>query len=149
MWVPKLKPTPYKACERDTPQTPNLNKRKRDFYEKKTNRKQKTKRDIFLKIRVTEEELEAFRRKYKNSRCKSFSDFVRRCVFDGLILLIDKEKMQGLYSMLNSINNNVNQIKVRVTKNDDAYADDFKEIEERILEIWRILFFFQKLAPME
>ena len=116
---------------------------------KKTNRKQKNKRDIFLKIRVTEEELEAFQRKYKNSRCKSFSDFVRRCVFDGLILLIDKEKMQGLYSMLNSINNNVNQIKVRVTKNDDAYADDFKEIEERILEIWRILFFIQKLAPRE
>ena len=115
----------------------------------KTNKKQKNKRDIFLKIRVTEEELEAFRRKYKNSRCKSFSDFVRRCVFDGLILLIDNEKMQGLYSMLNSINNNVNQIKVRVTKNDDAYADDFKEIEERILEIWRILFFFQKPAPME
>ena len=56
--------------------------------------------------------------------------------------------MQGLYSMLNSINNNVNQIKVRVTTNDDTYADDFKEIEERILEIWRILF-FQKLAPRE
>ncbi|MEE0503194.1 MAG: hypothetical protein UC704_12435 [Ruminococcus sp.] len=51
--------------------------------------------------------------------------------------------MQRLYSMLNSINNNVNQIKVRVTKNDDTYADDFKEIEERILEIWRILFFFR------
>ena len=116
---------------------------------RKTNKKQKNKRDIFLKIRVTEEELEAFKCKYKNSRCKSFSDFVRRCVFDGLILLIDKEKMQGLYSMLNSINNNVNQIKVRVTKNDDAYADDFKEIEEHILEIWRILFFFQKLAPKE
>ena len=116
---------------------------------RKTNKKQKNKRDIFLKIRVTEEELEAFKRKYKNSRCKSFSDFVRRCVFDGLILLIDNEKMQGLYSMLNSINNNVNQIKVRVTKNDDTYADDFKEIEERILEIWRILFFFQKLAPRE
>ena len=116
---------------------------------RKTNKKQKNKRDIFLKIRVTEEELEAFKRKYKNSRCKSFSDFVRRCVFDGLILLIDKEKIQGLYSMLNSINNNVNQIKVRVTKSDDAYADDFKEIEERILEIWRILFFFQKLAPRE
>ena len=83
---------------------------------KKTNRKQKTKRDIFLKIRVTEEELEAFQRKYKNSRCKSFSDFVRRCVFDGLILLIDKEKVQGLYSMLNSINNNVDQIKLKSQK---------------------------------
>lgn len=71
---------------------------------RKTNKKQKNKRNIFLKIRVTEEELEAFKRKYKNSRCKSFSDFVRRCVFDGLILLIDNEKMQRLYSMLNSIN---------------------------------------------
>ncbi len=35
VWVQKLKTTQYKACERDTPQTPNLNKRKRDFYEKK------------------------------------------------------------------------------------------------------------------
>lgn len=35
VWVQKLKTTQYKACERDTPQTPNLNKRKRDYYEKK------------------------------------------------------------------------------------------------------------------
>ena len=102
---------------RGTPLRPRIRIKEREiFMRKKTNRKQKTKRDIFLKIRVTEEELEAFQRKYKNSRCKSFSDFVRRCVFDGLILLIDKEKVQGLYSMLNSINNNVDQIKLKSQK---------------------------------
>lgn len=53
---------------------------------KKANRRQKTKRDIFLKIRVTEEELEAFKRKYKNSGMRTFSGFVRAMLLDGYIV---------------------------------------------------------------
>lgn len=52
---------------------------------KRANKKLKKKRDIFLKIRVSEEELEAFKRKFNNSGMKTFSGFLRAMIFDGHI----------------------------------------------------------------
>ena len=103
-------------------------------------------RNHFMKIRLTQQENDYFMEKYKNSRCDNFSDFVRRCIFDGVILQIDKDKLQDMFRKLNGINNNVNQMKLRVTKNDDTYLKDFEEIEEQIYAIWRIDMFIRRLA---
>ena len=103
-------------------------------------------RNRFMKIRLTQQEYDYIMEKYKNSRCENFSDFVRRCIFDGVILQIDKDKLQDMFRKLNGINNNVNQMKLRVTKNDDTYLKDFQEIEEQIYAIWRIDMFIRRLA---
>ena len=103
-------------------------------------------RNHFMKIRLTQQEYDYFMEKYKNSRCENFSDFVRRCIFDGVILQIDKDKLQDMFRKLNGINNNVNQMKLRVTKTDDTYLKDFQEIEEQIYAIWRIDMFIRRLA---
>ena len=63
-----------------------------------------------------------------------------------VILQIDKDKLQDMYRKINGINNNVNQMKLRVTKNDDIYLKDFQEIEEKIYAIWRIDMFIRRLA---
>ena len=103
-------------------------------------------RTRFMKLRLTQQEYDYIMEKYKNSRCDNFSDFVRRCIFDGVILQIDKDKLQDMFRKLNGINNNVNQMKLRVTKNDDTYLKDFQEIEEQIYAIWRIDMFIRRLA---
>ena len=103
-------------------------------------------RNHFMKIRVTQQEYDHFMEKYKNSRCDNFSDFVRRCIFDGVILQIDKDKLQDMFRKMNGINNNVNQMKVRLTKNDDTYLKDFQEIEEQIYAIWKIDMFIRSIA---
>ena len=103
-------------------------------------------RNHFMKIRLTQQEYDYFMEKYKNSRCDNFSDFVRRCIFDGVILQIDKNKLQDINRKLNGINNNVNQMTVRLTKNDDTYLNDFKEIEEQIYAIWKIDMFIRRIA---
>ena len=103
-------------------------------------------RNHFMKIRLTQQEYDYIMEKYKNSRCDNFSDFVRRCIFDGVILQIDKDKLQDMFRKLNGINNNVNQMKLRVTKTDDTYLKDFQEIEEQIYAIWRIDMFIRRLA---
>ena len=114
---------------------------------KKREKKDPTKcRNHFMKIRLTQQEYDYIMKKYKNSRCDNFSDFVRRCIFDGVILQIDKNKLQDIYRKLNGINNNVNQMKVRLTKNDDTYLKDFQEIEEQIYAIWRIDMFIRRIA---
>ena len=103
-------------------------------------------RSRFMKIRLTQQEYDYFMEKYKNSRCDNFSDFVRRCIFDGVILQIDKDKLQDMFRKLNGINNNVNQMKLRVSKNDDTHIKDFQEIEEQIYAIWKIDMFIRRIA---
>lgn len=103
-------------------------------------------RSRFMNIRLTQQEYDYIMKKYENSRCENFSDFVRRCIFDGVILQIDKDKLQEMYRKVNGINNNVNQMKLRVTKNGDTYCKDFQEIEEQIYAIWRIDMFIRRLA---
>ena len=91
-------------------------------------------RNHFIKIRLTQQEYDYFMEKYKNSRCENFSDFVRRCIFDGVILQIDKDKLQDINRKLNGINNNVNQMKVRLTKNDDTYLNAPAQTSRRLRE---------------
>ena len=109
---------------------------------KKTNRKQKNKRDIFLKIRVTEEELEAFKRKYKNSGMRTFSGFVRAMLLDGYIVHFNEDKLHEIYRLATSISNNINQIIVQVSRNDNSFDSDFAEIKEKMAQIWQPLNFF-------
>jgi len=109
---------------------------------KKANRKQNTKRDIFLKIRVTEEELEAFQRKYKNSGMRTFSGFVRAMLLDGYIVHFNEDKLHEIYRLVASISNNINQIIVQVSRNDNSFDSDFAEIKEKMAQIWQPLNFF-------
>lgn len=109
---------------------------------RKTNIKQKTKRDIFLKIRVTEEELEAFQRKYKNSEMRTFSGFVRAMLLDGYIVHFNEDEFHEIYRLATSISNNINQIIVQVSRNDNSFDSDFAEIKEKMVQIWQPLNFF-------
>lgn len=40
------------------------------------------KRDLFLKIRVSQEEMDAVNRKFQNSGMKSKSEFIRAMIFE-------------------------------------------------------------------
>lgn len=110
---------------------------------RKANRKQKTKRDIYLKIRVTEEELEAFKRKYKNSGMRTFSGFVRAMIFEGYIVHFNEEELREIYRLVANISNNINQIIVHASRNDNSFDSDFAEIKEKMNWIWQPLNFFQ------
>ena len=46
----------------------------------------KNRRDLYLKIRVSREELDAIDRKFRNSGMKSRSEFVRSMIFEGYIV---------------------------------------------------------------
>lgn len=109
---------------------------------KKRIKKQKNKRDIFLKIRVTDEELEAFKRKYKNSGMRTFSGFVRAMLLDGYIVHFNEDKLNEIYRLATSISNNINQIIVQVSSNDNSFDSDFAEIKEKMAQIWQPLNYF-------
>ena len=110
---------------------------------KRANKKQKSKRDIFLKIRVSEEELEAFQRKYKNSGMRTFSGFVRAMLLDGYIVHFNKDELHEIYRLATSISNNINQIIVRVSRNDNSFDSDFAELKDKMSQIWQPLNFLR------
>ena len=97
---------------------------------RKTNKQQKNKRDIFLKIRVTEEELEAFKRKYKSSGMRTFSGFVRAMLLDGYIVHFNEDKLHEIYRLATSISN------------DNSFDSDFAGLKEKMAQIWQPLNFF-------
>ena len=72
------------------------------------------KRDLYLKIRVSREELDAIDRKFQNSGMKSRSEFVRSMIFQGYIVNFDVSELKYIQRLANNIANNVNQIALRV-----------------------------------
>lgn len=110
---------------------------------RRTNKKQIKKRDIFLKIRVTEEELEAFKRKFHNSGIKTFSGFIRTMLLDGYIVHFNEDELHEIHRLATTISNNINQVIVHISRDDDSFDSDIAEIKEKMNQIWQSLIFFQ------
>ena len=109
------------------------------------------KRDLFLKIRVSQEEMDAINRKFQNSGMKSKSEFIRAMIFEGYIVHIDENELKKIFNLMSNISNNINQIAIRVNRTGNVYKEDLTKIEEGLNQIWQPLRFFQsqllKLKP--
>ena len=105
--------------------------------------KDKNKRDLYLKIRVSQEEMDTIDRKFNNSGMNSRSGFVRAMIFEGYIVQMDGNKLQEIYRLANNIANNINQIAVRVNSTSKIYYDDITEIKELVNKLWQPLRFLQ------
>ena len=101
------------------------------------------KRDLFLKIRVSQEEMDAIDRKFQNSGMKSKSEFIRAMIFEGYIVHFDENELKKIFNLMSNISNNINQIAMRVNRTGEAYKEDLTEIKEELNQIWQPLRFFQ------
>lgn len=52
--------------------------------------KDENKRDLYLKVRVSQAEMDAIKRKFANSGMNTLSGFVRAMIFEGYIVHIDE-----------------------------------------------------------
>ena len=94
---------------------------------------------MYLKVRVSPEEMAAIKKKCENSGMSNLSEFVRAMIFEGYIVHFDEEKFDKIYKLIGSISNNVNQIAVRVNSTNKVYADDIVNIKEGQDKIWQLL----------
>ena len=101
--------------------------------------KDEKKRTLYLKVRVSPEEMAAIKKKFENSGMSNLSEFVRDMIFEGYIVHFDEEKFDKIYKLIGSISNNVNQIAVRVNSTDKIYAEDIVNIKEGQDKIWQLL----------
>ena len=102
------------------------------------NRKRKNQ----LKIYLTDEEKEIFEKKMKLANCKTMSHFLRKCVLEKEIYIVDLEPFRDLQWLLSNATNNINQIAKVTNTTGVIYKKDIDYMREKIeklaKEIWDI-----------
>ena len=102
------------------------------------NRKRKNQ----LKIYLTDEEKEIFEKKMRLANCKTMSHFLRKCVLEKDIYIVDLEPFRDLQWLLSNATNNINQIAKATNTTGVIYKKDIDYMREKIeklsREIWQI-----------
>lgn len=106
------------------------------------------KRNIQLKICLTEEEKELFIKKMHMAKAKNMGTFIRKCVLEKEILVLDLSPFYKIQSLLSNATNNINQIAKHTNTTGIIYAKDIDEMKKMIVSISknviRILDYLQK-----
>lgn len=105
--------------------------------------KDENKRNLYLKVRVSQAEMDAIKKKFENSGMSSLSGFVRAMIFEGYIVQFNESEQEELVRLAGNIANNVNQIAVRVNSTSKIYENDIKEIRDGVDKLWQPLMYFQ------
>ena len=103
----------------------------------------KNKRNKYLKIRVSEEEMDAIKKKFQNSGMDTLSGFVRAMIFEGYIVQMDENEIHEIYKLVANIANSINQIAVRVNRTQNIYDKDIEDIKFRLNLLWQPLNFLK------
>ena len=95
-----------------------------------------------LKIYLTDEEKEVFEKKMKLANCKTMSYFLRKCVLEKEIYVVDLKPFRNLQWLLSNVTNNINQIAKATNTTGVIYKNEIetmnKQIEKLSKEIWQI-----------
>ena len=105
--------------------------------------KGETKRKHSIQVRLSDEEYEAFNRKFRNSGMKSRSDFFRKMIFQGYIVQFNENELKDLLKLARNISNNINQIAVRANSGGKVYDNDIADIKKGVEQLWQPLRYFQ------
>ena len=95
----------------------------------------KTKRTHSIQVRLSDEEYEAFNRKFTASGMKSRSDFCRHMIFKGYIVKFNDDELKELLKLARSIYNNFNQVAVRANSGGKVYPEDMITILEKARKV--------------
>ena len=100
------------------------------------------KRNNQLKIYLTDEEKEIFEKKMKLANFKTMSHFLRKCVLEKEIYIVDLEPFRDLQRLLSNVTNNINQIAKATNMTGVIYKNDIQAIRQDVdklsKEIWDI-----------
>ena len=105
--------------------------------------KDENKRTLYLKVRVSPEEMDAIKKKFQNRGMQTLRGFVRAMIFEGYIVQMDEKMLRQIYKLAGNIANNINQIAIRVNSTRNVYNNDIAEIQESVNKLWQPLNFLQ------
>lgn len=88
-----------------------------------------------LEIKLTKEEKALFEEKRKLAKCRNMSHFLRKCVMEKEIYIVDLQPFRELQGLLSNATNNINQIAKRVNSTSIIYRDDINDMKAQINKI--------------
>ncbi|WP_066924567.1 plasmid mobilization protein [Murdochiella massiliensis] len=88
-------------------------------------------------IRLTDEEKNAFWHKRKLARCRNMSLFIRKCVLEKDIYVVDLEPFRKIEGRMANIASNVNQIAKKANSADEIAPESIRAIQAQIDSIGR------------
>lgn len=103
-------------------------------------------RDIFIKIRVSADEMSAIKQRAKAANM-SISGFLRDMALHGKIILYDTENIYRFNLLMRSIGTNINQITAVANSEKSVFGNDIVSLQK---EVGKISEEFQKItAPLK
>lgn len=105
--------------------------------------KDEKKRTLYLKVRVSPEEMAAIKKKFENSGMSSLSGFVRAMIFEGYIAQVNGNELKELARIANNVANNINQIARCANVTNKVYKEDIEEVKSLASQIIDPLLFLQ------
>ena len=76
--------------------------------------------------------------KFRLSKMKSKSAFLRKLVLYGFVYDVDYSHIWEMNALLGNIGSNLNQIAKRVNSTNTIYKKDMEEIKELMNQIWQL-----------
>ena len=98
-----------------------------------------------LEIKLTKEEKALFNKKFEMSKSKNMSHFIRKCVLEKEIFVIDMAVFREMQHLLGVNANNINQIAKQANTTGVIYHDDIEQIKKENEEISRKLIVIQRM----
>ena len=93
----------------------------------------RTKRNEFY---LTEQEQIIFDEKFKLSKMKSKSAYLRKLILYGFVYDVDYSYLRKYNEELGRISSNLNQISKRINSTEHIYQEDMDEVKELMKQIW-------------
>ncbi|MDT2758082.1 plasmid mobilization relaxosome protein MobC [Enterococcus asini] len=95
-----------------------------------------------IEIKLTKEEKKLFKKKMKISNSKNMAHFIRKCVMEKEIYIVDLEPFRNIQWLLSNATNNINQIAKHANQTGVIYKNDIKSMRKDIDEVskavWQI-----------
>ncbi|AVP54603.1 plasmid mobilization relaxosome protein MobC [Clostridium tetani] len=98
-----------------------------------------------LEIKLTTEEKELFKKKLAMSKSKSMGHFIRKCVLEAPIFVIDMNIFRKLQTLIGKNSNNINQIAKKVNSTGIIYREDIEDLKKENDDISRELIKIQNI----
>src|SRR5699024_7961164 len=98
-----------------------------------------------LEIKLTTEEKELFKKKLEISKSKSMGHFIRKCVLEAPIFVIDMNVFRRLRTLIGKNSNNINQIAKRVNSTGIIYKQDIEDLKKENDDISREIIKIQNI----
>ena len=108
------------------------------------------KRDRYIQIRLSENELSMIKSKMAQAGFRRISGYIRKMAMDGYILKLDLGDLQEIQRLARINSNNINQIAKHANETGAVYKSDVEELTAGQREIQKLLRdIFSELAKIQ